>query len=151
MKIKVIKSIAPLFNVKELSIQEVLNHPQREYNPRTWEQIVKGYESLSPAFYEKTSNLNGYPEIFVMYTSSQGINFMNRLGYSASLSNGAFCEVMIADNELKTIEPILQNGEYYLVPNNQEGIDYMYNMSKFDHYYTTGMEISKKEFAEVTI
>jgi hypothetical protein len=151
MKLKITKSIAPLFKVQELSIQEVINHPQREYNPKTWESIIKGYENLNPTFYEKTSNLNSYPEIFVMYTSTKGINFVNRLSYSASLSNSSFCEVYIDGNELKTLEPILHNGKDYLVPNNKAGQEYMFKMSKNGHYYSTGMEISKREYQEVEI
>lgn len=151
MKIKITKSIEPLFNVQELTIQQVINHTQREYNPREWEKMIKGYEKLNPTFYEKTSNLNGYPEIFVMYTSSNGINFLNRLSYSASLTNSSFCEVFIDGNELKTLEPILQDGKDYLVPNNKAGQEYMRKMSKYGHYYSTGMEISKRHYQEVEI
>ena len=151
MKLQVIKSIAPLFSVKELTTDEVLQHPQREYNPTIWEKIVNGYKNQNPKFYEKTNNKNSYFEIFVMYTSKEGINFMNSLSYSPSISNSSFCEVYIENNELKTIEPVLQNNKYYLLANNKEGRNYMLKMSKFDHYYTTGMEISKKEFIEVEI
>jgi ABC-type glutathione transport system ATPase component len=151
MKLKVIKSITPLFSVKELTTEQVLQHPQREYNPATWERIVNGYKNENPKFYEKTSNNNSYPEIFVMYTSKEGINFMNKLSYSVSMSNSSFCEVYIDNNELKTIEPLLQDNNYYLVPNNKAGRDYMLKMSKLHHYYTTNMEISKKEFIEVEI
>lgn len=151
MKVKVTKSIDALFNVKELSIQEAIDHTQREYNPAIWEKTIKGYQNLNPIFYEKTSNLHGYPEIFVMYTSTEGINFVNRLGYSASLTNGSFCEVFINGNELKTLEPLLRDGKDYLVPNNKAGREYMRSMSKFGHYYSTGMEISKRHYQEVEI
>lgn len=89
--------------IKPLTTEETLNHEAKNYNPTTWEQIVKRYLSKQKdvEFFERLNSPNNYAELYVKYTISEGITFFGRLSYSGSMSNGNFAMCQIENGYLK--------------------------------------------------
>jgi len=80
--------------VKELSLEEVLNHSKKEYNSYEWVRTVKGYLKYGDVkFYERVNGPHSYDEIFVVYTLDEGLRLMNSVSYSSCLSNAGFVKV----------------------------------------------------------
>lgn len=109
--------------IKPLTIAETLEHPVKEYNPKTWETIVKGYSKYSEVeFFERTNNPNEYEQLFVKYQISEGITFFGRLSFASGMSNGKFAMCKIENGNLMKTE--------HFISNNKEGRKAMSFLSK---------------------
>ena len=87
--------------VKELSLEEVLNHSKKEYNSYEWVKTVKSYLKYGDVkFYERVNGPHSYDEIFVVYTLQEGLRLFGGVNYSSCLSSGGFCKVYINDNRV---------------------------------------------------
>jgi hypothetical protein len=106
-----------------LTIVEALNHHVKEYNPQTWEQIVKEYLQYDEVeFFERINNPNEYEQLFVKYQISEGITFFGRLSFAAGMSNGKFAMCKIENGNLMKTE--------HFISNNKEGRKAMSFLSK---------------------
>lgn len=89
--------------VRELSNQEMLNHPASEYNRRIWEEKVNSMIILGAKFYvaDPTESFK-YERFFTTYKIKEGLFFISTFGYSSGLTNRGFVMAYIFDGEIFT-------------------------------------------------
>lgn len=84
----------------EISIEQVINHSQSEYNPYEWKkrvnQLQKWFHEVR--FYEHKN------EVYYVYNSN-GIRSINRLDYFSSLDNGNLKSYLF-ENDILDFYPI---------------------------------------------
>jgi hypothetical protein len=77
-----------LFNqAVELTQEEAINHPRREYNPRIWKREIESYAKYDGKFYDLGKGNSEYSqgEVGVVY-EIEGVRQFRVVEYSASLS-----------------------------------------------------------------
>lgn len=129
--------------VKEISLEDVLMHPKREYNPSEWERVVNRFTKYSDVvFLERFNSTNDYPELFAIYTISEGIRLVNAVSYSGSIVNSPFVRVQHYDDSIRTEKPFADG----YVANNPQGRKWMAHMSsQFGWIFSNKLPLSKLE------
>ena len=141
------------------TIEEVLNHQVREYNPFEWAKTVNRYQKYDPTYYMDAKSC------YVKY-SVEGINYFKELSYSSCLSTMGFTRVdfaalmangmtegeniksfletgaFVIDPKEVTNQYVVSNGFFYcegkevVIPNSQEGKRIMREKSKHGVIFT---------------
>jgi len=130
-------------SVKQLTIDEVLNHSKSEYNPSEWVKVVNRYEKYKDVvFLERFNSTNDYPELFAIYTIDEGIRFINEVSYGGSMVNSPFKGVIHDDEAIYTEKPFADG----YVANNKQGREWMAKMStEFGYIFSNKLPLSKTE------
>lgn len=113
-----------------LTKEEVLNDEYKDYNPQEWTRIVNRYDKFTDVKYYKWCKEDSpydYDQMFIEYTTEEGIRFLNRLSYSFSLTNGGFARVYVSvyDGEVIIGEFEDASGKKGRLANNPRNRDYM--------------------------
>ena len=90
-----------LANLEAVSIHEVLNAANSEYNKQAWRGKINRYEDnyTGVKFYRRTEeNTYGLHDYVVTYISTDGIRMIHKIKNSSMLSNSLFCEFVILPN-----------------------------------------------------
>lgn len=87
--------------LKTITVEELLNHSSREYNPQIWKQSIErmtGYENCQ--FYQRERGSYGYNRWLVSYVVD-GIKVIKEWsGYGACIHNGGWSELFIEDGNI---------------------------------------------------
>ena len=80
-----------------MTADEIRKDKAREYNPREWDKVIDRFQSYRDTEFFKIQKVDvyGYDRFYAVYTLSDGMRFMNSVGYSSSLTNGGFAEAFI--------------------------------------------------------
>lgn len=90
--------------LETLTTEQMLNHENKEYNPRVWANEVNRYAELGATFYmAKKDEVWGYDRFFVSYKIDGLFLFKSFSAYSPCLTNNGFTRVLIKDGEVFTI------------------------------------------------
>lgn len=86
-------------HLNKLTLEQMMSHPDSEYNVSIWEQRVKRYAEMGGQFYIADKDPNcGYNMFYVQYTVN-GVLMLSRFNaYHSMLSGGGFCMVNINDD-----------------------------------------------------
>ena len=87
--------------VLRISVEEMLVHPAREYNPSVWEHAVRRLAQQKDCqFYiADRGNVYQYDRFYATYRTDEGLYFFNEFSaYSGCLTNNGFCKVHIDEN-----------------------------------------------------
>lgn len=138
-----------IMNVREITMEEAMNHPEKEYNEKVWKEIISRYAKQlqfgEVNFYERTDDCKTYDELYVEYSINEGIRFFNQISYASCLSSAGFLKVNIEGEEIITEYCF----EEFLIANNREGRSWMADMSKkFGYVFSNALPISKTESFE---
>lgn len=117
-------------NLTPLTIDEMLNHPAKEYNPKIWKDNIALYAKGEYQFYVIPANeIYSYDRFFVTYQIEAGIIFFSAFGYGLGLNNNGFIKVRI-ENNILTKEQIEVNGQKGTLKNDKAGRRWMATQSK---------------------
>jgi hypothetical protein len=87
--------------VTKISIEEMLQRPEQDYNPKTWKDSIMRRAVLKDIqFYviEKCSVWQ-YARFYTTYRTQDGLFLFNDFSaYSACITSNGFCKVFIADD-----------------------------------------------------
>ena len=130
-------------NVRELTLQQMLEHPEREYNPEIWVKVVDRYKKYKDViFLEKVNSENEYHELFAIYTTNEGIRFINSVSYSGSIVDSGFSIVNYNGNTISVEKPF----EKGFIANNNDGRKLMAEWSsRFGYVFSNKLPLSKLE------
>lgn len=119
-------------NLNPLSYEEMLAHPNREYNPSEWVRSVNRYHKYFECqFYIIKDESVPYVRFAVKYVANE-IRFMKEFsGYSSMLTSRPFAEVEMIQNSAVIKPFVLPNGTGYL-ENNDRVVSYLKIRSKND-------------------
>lgn len=136
-------------NVKRITKSDVLNHEKKNYNPSLWTNIVNRYDRYDDVvFLERIESPNAYPELFAIYTISEGIRLIGEVSYSGSIVSGGFCRVILDEEHIYT-ERAFRGG---LVANNKQGREWMAMMSsEYKWIFSNKLPLSKTIEREVEV
>lgn len=138
-----------IMNVREITIEEAMNHSEKEYNESVWKSSIRNFlqflEFGDVKFYERTDDCRRYDEVYVEYTIKEGIRFFKQISYSLCISDAGFLKVNIEGDDVSTEYCI----EKFLIANNKDGRSWMANMSKkFGYVFSNALPVSKSEKVE---
>jgi len=99
------KGIDTMFNVKEVTENEIRQARCRDYNPREWDREIDSWLNKGNVkFYQRFKKEDEYEEFYVVYTTEKGLKMFSAVSYSKSLHNGGFAKLFfieIASNIFK--------------------------------------------------
>jgi hypothetical protein len=94
--------------VTKITVEEMLNRPEQDYNPAIWKKQVLNYAASKDIQFYVTEKGNGYDyaRFWASYRTSDGLYFFNTFSaFSGSLTNNGFCRVIIREDG--TVEKFL--------------------------------------------
>lgn len=90
-----------ILNVKTATLQEMLDRPEKEYNPAIWNSRIRVINTFNPTFYiaEPQGGFN-YARFYAVYkTPEEGLKLFNEISpFCTSLTNRGFSKIRIDDN-----------------------------------------------------
>ena len=77
--------------------EEEIRRENREYNPSEWDKTISRFIKYDEVQFYKLPKGNGYEydRYYAVYTTNEGIRFMNSVSYSSCLNSTGLCEVAI--------------------------------------------------------
>jgi hypothetical protein len=118
--------------LKQLTIEEIRNNPQRDYNGRIWDQKIDSlmkYKDLEFYVAEKQVGYD-YDLFFSVYTLPDGFIVLNNFDYSSSLTSTGFVMVMIKKDGKVVTFPFLIDGEETIAAKTDHNRKQLAKMSK---------------------
>ena len=83
--------------LKKVTLDEMLAHPDKEYNPSVWLEKMSNYPKCQ--FYLiPPDDIYSYTRFYVSYIADGIYFFSNFSAYSGTLTNNGFCKVYIAQD-----------------------------------------------------
>lgn len=100
----------------KLTIEQIKNDDKREYNSQVWLRNIDSYSKYADVQFFKVGKGNGYDydRFFVSYTLPEGLKLFSDFGYSASLTNGGFQQLIINDFDIENMK-LYDNNEVELI------------------------------------
>ena len=89
------------FNFSPITVDDVRNHSNREYNPAEWNKAIDRFLKFQDVkFFIYTAEASGddYDRIFAIYRIKEGFRILNELDYCTAISNAGFAKITVNDS-----------------------------------------------------
>ena len=89
--------------VTKITVEEMLNRPEQDYNPAVWKKQVLNYAKSEKIQFYVTEKGKGsgyeYSRFWASYITSDGVYLFNSFSaFSGSLTNHGFCRAIIRED-----------------------------------------------------
>lgn len=124
--LKIFPNAQVFARVQEMTKEQMLDDPMKEYNASIWRGTVERYAKYPECSFYKlpADEVYSYDRFYAIYIAD-GIRFMNRVAYGSCLSNGGFMSILIsADLDIIT-NKFESNGQVGYLKNCEQSRTYM--------------------------
>lgn len=88
------------FKVNFVTVDQAKDLSQKDYNPNEWNKTINLYNRFENAIFYTVPGTIYKNDLYVIYTTNEGIRFRKQISYSSSLSNSLFTQCVLIDNNI---------------------------------------------------